>query len=147
MEILNKITMKGICDKDVKELLGDNESIDLAQIIGFATGEVTGDKPTQYGDNVWITGEFKAKNLLTGKEFYSPKLYPPPTMHKVISAQLVGIEHPKVQFAFVVGIKKSKQAVGYEYTLRSLIEPKEENNPFAAIENQINDPSKLELKQ
>lgn len=137
MEILNKITMKGICG-ELKGLLGTKEAMDIVQVIGYVTGEVKGDKPTMYGDNIWLTGEFKAKNLLTNASYYAPKLYPPNTMHNILSAQLKGMEQPKIQFAFVIGLKKDDKARdGYAYTTRSLIEPEEDNDPFALIENRI----------
>lgn len=123
---------------EVKHLLNGKESMDLAQIIGLAVEEVKGDKPTMYGDVIWLAGEFKAKNLLTGSQYYAPKLFAPEVMHNIISGQLKTSEgQPKVIFAFIVGIKTSKIAIGYEYTVRSLIEPKEETNPFALIENQM----------
>lgn len=137
MEILSKITMRTIVGGEVKALLGDKDFIDFAQVYGFATKEEKGDKPTQFGDNIWIAGEFKAKNLLNGNSFYAPKLYAPEILHNILCAQLAGESNPKVQFAMIVGIKKSKAVIGYEYCVKSLIEPKEDNNPFAAIENQL----------
>lgn len=137
MEILSKITMKTIVGGEVKQLLGDNESIDIAQIIGYVTGEVKGDRPTTFGENVWLSGEFKAKNILNGNTFYAPKFYPPEVAHNILVAQLQGVTDPKIQFAFIIGIKKSTAVIGYSYTIKSLIEPKEDNNPFALIENQI----------
>lgn len=137
MEILNKITMRSIMGTDVKPFLTGHDQVDLAQIIGFAVGETKGDRPTAYGDNIWLDGEFKAKNLINGNMFYAPKLYCPEVMHNIISNQLKGSPGTRVMFAFVVGIKISKINIGYEYTVRSLIEPKEDNNPFSLIENQM----------
>lgn len=144
MEIINKITMKAIMGSDIKPLLlqgaktiEEAKPIDIVLLYGFAHKELKKEKDTQYGPNLYISGEFKAKNLLTSKEFYSTQLYPPGVLHDMLVAKLNTVD-PPVQFAFIIGLKYSKlSGKEYEYTIRSLIEPKEENNPFALIENQI----------
>lgn len=149
MEIINKITMKIVMGGDVKPLLikanpgimdiKDTKPLDLCQIYGMAHAELKKEKDTAYGPNIYISGEFKAKNLLTGNMFYSTQLYPPGVLHDLIVAKLRTVE-PPIQFAFIVGIKYSATSgKEYEYTVRSLIEPKEDNNPFALIENQMKD--------
>ena len=156
MEILNKITMKVIMGGDVKPFLlkgnpgvtdiKDTKPVDLAIIYGMAHGEAKKDKDTAYGPNIYICGEFKAKNLLNANEYYSTQLYPPSVLHDLIVAKLKTAE-PPLQFAFIVGIKFSlSSGKEYEYTVRSLIEPKEENNPFALIENQMKDFQSQEIK-
>lgn len=138
MEIISSIKMKTICG-DIKPLLGDQEQIEIAQVYGYAVKEVKGDRPTQFGDNIWIEGDFKAKNLINNKEYYARKLYAPEILSNILCSQFPLEGEVKIQFAVVIGLKKSnKGGMGYEYTVRSLIEPKEENNPFATIENQIN---------
>ncbi len=138
MQILNKITMRSIVGSDVKDLLSSKEHVEFVLIVGWAFAETKGDRPTQFGDNVWIDGNFKARNLITNEVFQSTKLYAPENMHKLIAAEIHNAgPDPKVQFAFVVGVKKSKAPIGYEYSLRSLMEPKEDNDPFATIEKQI----------
>lgn len=138
MDIISSIKMKVVCG-ELKPLLGDKESVDIAQIYGYAVKEVKGDRPTMYGDNIWIEGDFKAKNLKDGKQYYARKLYAPEILSNILCSQFPAEGEAKVEFAVVIGLKKSnKGGQGYEFTVRSLIEPREEYNPFAAIENRIN---------
>src|SRR5258708_38356909 len=116
MEILNKITMRVIMGGDVKPLLfkgtpgiadiKEAKPIDIATIYGMARSEERKDKDTAYGPNVYISGEFKAKNILTGNMYYATQLYPPSILHDLIVAQLKSSE-PPLQFAFIVGLKYS----------------------------------------
>jgi hypothetical protein len=150
MDIVSKITMKVILGKDVKEIFFEAnpgnvniktfQPIDVALIYGMAQEEKQKPKDTAYGPNLYISGEFKAKNLINNSMFYSTQLYAPGILHDMIAAQLKNVE-PPIEFAFIIGLKYSATSgKEYEYTIRSMVEPKADNSPFAKLEHQMNNP-------
>lgn len=140
MQIVNKITMKVVMGREVKSFVIENEQVDLIQIVGLAKkkeifnstfgGEIT--------ESWCFHGEVKAKNLQTGEVFYSPnRCFLPPLAGDLLAAQLDDTDQNSVKWAFVLGVKWSKAQVGYEYTVKPLLRPAE-NNALDNIEKEIN---------
>lgn len=138
MQILNKITMKAVCGAEVKEYLGDFEQLDFIMVIGIAKQKAIhhstfGGQPKQS----WaLLGEFKAINLQTKEEFYAPKCFLPDLAADLVANQMEEGQDNALQFAFVLGAKKSKSTVGYEYTCKPLVKPAE-NSPLSMLEKQV----------
>lgn len=139
MQIVNKITMKVVMGRDVKDFVIENEQIDLVQIVGMAKKKEV--FKSTFGGKVeesWcIHGEVKAINLQTREEFYSPnRCFLPPLAADLLAAQLDDTDNNCVKWAFVLGVKWSKSQVGYEYTVKPLLKPAE-NNTLDNIEKEI----------
>lgn len=132
MELVNKITVKIVCGV-IAEAMQGKKTLDLMQIVGIANG--TGITNGTYGESVFLKGQFKATNLLTKDVFASGKCYLPDAATNLVAGQLNG-DNTQVQFAFIIGAKAANNKVGYEYFVKPLIEPSE-NDPIALIENQI----------
>lgn len=134
MELLNKITIKGVCGELEGAVTESKPTLDIVQIIGIVKDkeEIKG----QYGVSWKLKGEFKAVNLVTKDQFYSANCFLPGLAQDLVLSQLQDIGDNAVQFAFVIGIKYAKNKVGYEYLVKPLIKPAE-NNALTLIENQI----------
>lgn len=134
MQLLNKITIKGICGDLEGAVTEQKPNLDIAQIIGIVKDkeEIKG----QYGSSWKLKGEFKAVNLVTKEPFYSAACFLPGLASDLVVNQLQDVGDNAVQFAFIIGIKYAKNKVGYEYSVKPLIQPAE-NNALTLIENQI----------
>lgn len=149
MQLLNKITIKSVCGELEGAVTEAKPTLDIAQIIGIVKEkeEIKG----QYGSSWKLKGEFKAINLITKEPFYSANCFLPGLASDLVVNQLQDVGDNAVQFAFVIGIKYAKNKVGYEYSVKPLIKPSE-NNALTLIENQINnnpggitDPSQISM--
>lgn len=139
MQIVNKITMKVVMGKDVKEFVIKDEQVDLVQIVGMAKKKEI--FKSTFGGKIeesWcIFGEVKAKNLQTGEIFYSPnRCFLPKLGGELLAAQMDDTDQNAVKWAFVLGVKYSTAQIGYEYTLKPLLKPAE-NNALDNIEKEI----------
>lgn len=127
MEIISKIS--------AKTLVGDVKTApdgELFRVVGNATGIETGE--SQFGQWEALVGDFLASSP-DGKEFKAGKAFLPVTALNLLRGSLM--EGNSVQFAFVIGKKKSSAApVGYEYTITPMIETKED--PLKALMDQGN---------
>lgn len=136
MEFINKIsvaTVVGNVKPIVKEMKNGDSKI-IMRILGIANGTKVGD-----GDNgPWtaLIGEFKATNILTGKEFISGKCFLPGAISDLVVGQLGGDTH-KVQFGFdIIIVEDIDSQAGYHYTATPLLKPAE-SNPIALLEKQL----------
>ncbi len=139
MQIVNKITMKVVLGKDVKEFVIKDEQHDLVQIMGIAKKKEV--FKSAFGGETsesWcFHGEVKAKNLQTGETFYSPnRCFLPPLAGDLLAAQLDDTDQNSVKWAFIIGVLFSKAPIGYAYTIKPLLKPAE-NNALDNIEKEI----------
>ncbi len=134
MQLLNKITVKAVCGDLEDAVTAERPSLDIMQVIGVVKDKekITG----QYGDSYKLKGEFKAVNMVTKEPFYSANCFLPGLANDLVVNQMDGTSDNAIQFAFVIGIKYAKNKVGYEYSVKPLIQPAE-NNALNLIENQI----------
>lgn len=90
---------------------------------------------SDYGESTKFIGDFRAINLETGEQFSGGELFLPTTAEIFLSNFIKGLgdEFTSVAFAFDVGVKPANTAVGYEYTVKPLIEQDEEKDPLAAM--------------
>ena len=81
---------------------------------------------SQYGDSVAFAGEFRAVNLLTGEVYNGGKLFLPNVAESFVYNAFLNQEMVEgfngLELAFDLGIKPSNTAMGYEYTVKPLIE-------------------------
>ena len=115
--IISKISAKsvGADFTNVKE-----ETLDLFLVYGIATSVEKVE--TAYGDSDKFSGQFEAVNKSTGEVFVAGQLYLPNALSKLLAGQLKGQETVGVQFAYSIGTKPSKSAIGYEYTVKEEVE-------------------------
>jgi len=131
MKILRKITPKTVIG-DVKKLANanflnddgevilDHPPVMLYRIIGIVSGTDLG--KSDFGDYVGFTGEFEVTDA-DGAEYYAPKAFFPKPIQGLLQASL-GSSDGDIEAAFVVFIAPSSNAIGYEYSVSPLIEPK-----------------------
>jgi hypothetical protein len=118
-----KTIIKTIEGKDGAEDIRVLEApVMLMRIIGHATGfEV---KTSQYGDSLKFSGIFKAVNLETGEVYRSGACFLPSVMEQALGGILDQVEGG-AEFALDVGAIPAKNAFGYEYRVRPLLETAE----------------------
>ena len=105
-----------------------DEAVPQFQVIGSATSYKRIE--TNYGASDQLNGTFEAINLITGEVFNSGKCFLPSIVSDQIVAQLQSDENVQVKFAYEIGTTPSTSTIGYEYTVRSLIDAQ----PLALIE-------------
>lgn len=135
MQIVSKISPKSVCGelKGTLENLGKQE-LDVMRVIGITKKKeaFTG----QFGVSWRLQGEFKALNLTTKEEYYSPECFLPGLAESLITNQMDDAGENAIQFAFIIGIKAADNKVGYEFTVKPLIKPAE-NSALAMIEKNL----------
>lgn len=94
----------------------------VLRVMGVARGTQEGS--STFGPYVALLGDFAAVNMETGEEFRAGKAFMPNTAVSLIAGALAG-SPDGVEFAFDFGVKKADNAIGYEYTVKSVIAAKE----------------------
>lgn len=117
MKIINKISVKSVGIELPKVV---SESMNLIEIIGFTSNVETG--LSTFGEWTKLLGRFEATNLQTGEVFISGSCFLPSVASSLIVPQLSPDGTKEIRFAFIIGIKSSDSAIGYEYTVEPLIE-------------------------
>lgn len=130
-EIVKKITVKGIVGEKI-------ERPEKARPVAHIYGTVNAMKPgqTQYGNFVRFIGRFEGVNLETGDVTASGALILPGIAENLLAGAISADQAEAVDFAFEVGVKPSKSPVGYDFTVRSLIEHRGAD-PLAAIRHEM----------
>jgi hypothetical protein len=105
-------------DKTKKDVVMLEEELPLMRVYGQATGFRVA--TSQYGDSCVFKGVFKAVNAETGEVFTAGECCLP----KMLESQLSGVLHESegAEFAFDIFATPSKNAFGYEYKIKSLME-------------------------
>lgn len=147
--IVKKVSFKSVCKKaptTVVELTDpDNptgEKIkksvvidqDLMRVAGIITE--TKEKSTDYGVSTCFIGTIRGLNLLTGETFDGGELYLPETAQIFLNNHIKGLgeNFVSIQFAFDIGVKANlKSTVGYEFTVKPLVEDVAKNDPLANL--------------
>lgn len=113
----------------------ETDQLQCMAIMGIASGYKSGE--SEHG--VWhaLTGQFKAINPHTGKEFISGKAFLPDVALDLLLGEVV--QGRTVEFAFkIIAQLDEASPVGWSYTAVPLI--KEEHNPLAALEAKLKAP-------
>lgn len=128
--LIKKISAKTI----VGVVAAPEKATPLYTVMGIANGVKTGQ--STYGEWIALTGQFEAMNLETGEAFAAPQVFLPEPLNGLIVAKVRTPDEngvtPSVRFAVEVGIKPSKSTMGYEYTVRELVDASE-NDPLADL--------------
>jgi hypothetical protein len=123
-ELLKKITTKLVWGDKVNVTDVKEGSVQLYSIIGVCTGFKVGESP--YGGWVGFTGQFEATRIKDQKKFIAPVAFIPEPASSMMLASvnraLANKEDPNIQFAFIIGAKKSTAAIGFEYTVEPVME-------------------------
>lgn len=135
-EMLKKMSAKNVMGGRVRLGDGDNER-DLYTIFGLANGLKNGS--SDFGDWIALMGQFKAIRAGDGAVFYSAKAFLPDVAQDMIVAAVKSAQeddrNASVEFAYVIGIRESDTATGYEYTCRPLIEQRAD--ALASLESRL----------
>lgn len=133
-EIVKKITVKTVCGKFEKP----SKASKLMTVYGLAN-EAKADS-SDYGDYVRFKGNFEAVNLATGEVFKSGSMILPEIAEQILSGALSGEDVNGVQFALEIGIKPSTSPVGYDYSVKPVIDTGE-NDPLADLRGKLSLPA------
>lgn len=129
--IAKKITVKGLVpdlkDIDRATLKGNKP---LVHVYGIARG-FTPDS-SQYGDYIRFNGDFEGVNLETGEAQRAGSMILPEIAQNLLHGVMNAEGNNAVEFALEIGIKPSKSPVGYDYTVKPLIESVEAD-PLKAL--------------
>ena len=134
--LIRKISAKTVCGKVEKP----EKNTPLFIVGGIANKVKTGD--STYGTWTALVGQFEATNIETGEVFVGPQCFLPEPMNGMIAASLEMLDdegkrvNNSVQFAVEVGVKKSDNTVGYEYTAKEIMKS-DSADPLAAIRETI----------
>lgn len=118
---LKKLTMAEIVGKDLLKAPGTNIHKQLAVIYGTVSSAAV--KPSKFDENQKILlGRFEARNVITGQEYTSERLYLPDRDYQESLARACAPnpetgEVNEPEFGFVIGIRDhAKSPTGYTFT-------------------------------
>lgn len=128
--LIKKISAKTI----VGTVTVPEKATPLYTVIGIANGIKSG--MSTYGEWLALTGQFEAMNLESGEAFVAPQVFLPEPLNGLIAAKIRTPDENgqpvSVRFAVEVGVKPAKTTMGYEYTVRELVDASE-NDPLADL--------------
>ena len=123
VKVLNKITVKdvGFATDKVKEMI----ALIGKRIIAVA-GEVEGSfvKTTYYGDSIGFSGEFVARNLITGETFSSTKIYLPQGFSETLEGKLnKKSDDSTIKFSCEITVGETDKGKGYTFVVTPIQTP------------------------
>lgn len=140
-ELIKKISAKTVFGN----VTAPEKPIELYSVMGIANGIKSGQ--STYGEWISLTGQFEAQNMETGEAYAAPQCFLPEPLQGMIVAKIRTPDEQgktvSVRFAVVVGIKPAKSTLGYEYTVRELVDASE-NDPLADLRKALPAPAKKE---
>jgi len=137
-ELLKKITTKLVMGDRVTVVDVKDGPIHLYGVIGICTGSKVGE--SQYGAWIGFTGQFEATRYKDGARFVAPIAFIPEPASSMMAGALdraaKNNQEPSLQFAFIIGAKKSTAAIGFEYTVEPVLQASQ-NDALQALRDQI----------
>lgn len=128
MQIVRKITLKGVCGKvDLEKLLkAPGKRMELMKVFGVARKAAPGS--TAIGDFVRFSGSFRAVNSVTGESFQAGGMILPPIAQDLLAGALEGDGVEDVNFGFSVAVHYDADAIAkYVYEVESLLPPAQDD--------------------
>ena len=135
--LVNKITMKSVCgapemqsveivdESGVKKTVLRGVERLYMRVVGVARGSEN--ITSQYGDSIKFLGDFRAINIQTGEVFNAGNVFLPNIAESYVYNALEAVKHAEgfsgLELAFDIGVKPASTPMGYEYTVKPLIEP------------------------
>lgn len=161
MKLIKKLTLKD-CGIDMKVLLmakvapaaqtGKDANglpimapvgpdVPLLRIVGICTGVKEGSKLMPDGKlSEWLRfqGQFKGANMITGEVFSSGECIMPGALPQLLAGLMMGDDAPaSADFGVEISARYKQDAITqYEYSTRTLIEPKQ-SQAMLALESRI----------
>lgn len=149
--ILTKLTLKGMrCNpkKVTAKDENDNTPHIMARIYGYGS-DIKVKVDASGNAHVGLMGDFEGINLETGDIYRSGILYLPGGIHEQLTAPFEAYNKlsdedkkkttpPKVEFALEIASVKASNAAGYSFAAKSLMAPKTDADPLAALRNAVN---------
>lgn len=142
MQLVGKLSAKSVIGNIKKHIPRDSEKeilIGEEKVLFRVYGNIEGFKvgETNFGEFTEFQGNFEAVAIDTGEVFRSAKCFLPSIAEALL---LPVVKNPDnvggVRFAFDIGIKGSAKEVGYEYTVRPIVEMTEAD-PLAALRSSL----------
>ena len=134
MELLSKITVKTVGCQPKKG------SIEVAKALFTVYGIARGYKMgvSNFGEFITFKGDIEAKNQETGEVYRSSNLILPNLISGMLQGAIDGSPDSDIEVALIVGVKPSDTPMGYEYTIKPLMEMKEADS-LVALRALVND--------
>jgi hypothetical protein len=142
MEILKKISVKTcnahpameIVKVDGKDVTRAKGKQSLLRILGMSNDikRGTGD----YGPWVAFVGAFEATNLVSGEVFQSSICLLPESAAGLLSVAVSKEAGKTVEFALDIGVEPANNPMGFQYTIKPLMES-DETDPLRHLKNNI----------
>lgn len=145
MQLVSKISFKTVCKApematlEVTDENGNKKTVlrgiekQYMRVVGVCRNTVI--KNSQYGDSIEFQGDFRAINIDSGEVFNSGKLFLPSIAETFISNAMENVRYTDgfsgLELAFDIGIKPASNPMGYEYTVKPLIEPEQTTDRLA----------------
>jgi hypothetical protein len=111
----------------------------LYSIIGICTGYKTGE--SSFGGWVGFIGQFEATRFSDEERFISPVAFIPEPASSMMLSAITQLEKRQMEvnlkFAFIIGVKWSESAIGYEYTVEPVMQAAQ-NDALAELREQMN---------
>jgi len=145
--LVSKITFKSVCgaaqtepvqivdDTGTKKTVLRGVEKMYMRVIGviYGTKLVT----SNYGDSIEFAGQFQGINLDTGEVYEGGKLFLPNVAEMYTAGAFntasQGEGFKSLDVAFDIGVKPSNNAVGYEYTVKPLIQAEPTESPLTRL--------------
>ena len=125
MNLLRRITIKGVLGGEPKKVLNIDEHFSSTLIVRLAGVLKKFDwVDTPYGASLKLMGNFKAINLLTNDEFKAANVFLPGVASDVVEMAIDANEGKAdgLAIAFDIGIEYMEKGIGYAYTVKPLLE-------------------------
>lgn len=144
MQVISKISTKTlkafpkmviVKDADGKDVSRASGEQTLFRVLGRAVETKTGN--SDFGSFTKFIGDFRATVKETGEIFQSSALFLPSSITGILASAVAGAGVGGVEFAFDIGVKPADSAVGYEYTIKTLIETPKDQDPLAKLLAQV----------
>lgn len=127
----------GVNPKKIHAAPESQRALDLAVILGEASGIKQVDDPAHGTIHEALTGRFQATNCETGDVVRSGMLYLPKGIHETVTAAVKKAEDGDVvRFALRVRSVRAENPAGYSYEAVPLLKP-EESDPLDKLAAEI----------
>lgn len=124
IQFVKKITTKNVIG-DKKVILeaaekGKGKTVALYRVIGSIAKMST--KTTDFGESMKFEGTIEATLIDGSASFRSGVLFLPSPLDTMLAGQIAEVESGTVEFAAEIGVKTNDTPIGYEYTVKPLLD-------------------------
>ena len=139
-EIIAKISPKtlGFITEDIREHCKKG-----AKALFRVYGQIVNIKYGSGDNGPWtkFVGQFESVNLITGLVLRSGNLFLPNIVSSMVEGEVIAAKSAEgfggFMMAYEIGVKKSPQVIGYEYTVKNLLPGDEEKDVLLKLRKEL----------